>query len=47
MIDFKDSKMAKCNELLSDPKSLQVILYYNDLEVCNPLGSRKKKHTLG
>ena len=40
MIDFKDSKVAKYNELLSDPKLLQV------LEVCNPLESRKKKHKL-
>ena len=46
MIDFKDSKVAKCNELLSDLKSLQVILYYYDFEVCNPLGSRMKKHKL-
>ena len=27
--------------------ALQVILYYDDVEICNPLGSRTKKHKLG
>ena len=26
--------------------SLQIFLYYNDLEVCNPLGSKAKIHKL-
>ena len=27
--------------------SLQIQLYYDELEVCNPLGSKAKKHKLG
>jgi hypothetical protein len=30
-----------------DHTALQIILYYDELEVCNPLGSRRKKHKLG
>ena len=26
---------------------LQVLFYYNDVEVCNPLGSKKKQHKIG
>lgn len=29
------------------PQSLQVYLYYDDVEVCNPLGSSRGKHKLG
>ena len=28
-------------------QGLQVIVYYDDVEVCNPLGSKAKKHNLG
>lgn len=31
----------------TDPTALQIFLYYDDVEVCNPLGSRAKKHKLG
>ena len=27
--------------------SIQIILYYDDMEVCNPLGSKRSKHKLG
>lgn len=30
-----------------DPNFLQIMLYYDDVEICNPLGSRAKKHKLG
>ena len=30
----------------SDPTALQIIGYYDDIEVCNPLGSSAKKHKL-
>ena len=30
-----------------DPTALQIQLYYDELEVCNPLGSKAKKHKLG
>ena len=31
----------------SNPNALQIIFYYDDLEVCNPLGSKAKIHKLG
>lgn len=30
-----------------DPTALQVIAYYDDIEVVNPLGSKRKNHKLG
>ena len=27
--------------------ALQVLFYYDEVEVCNPLGSKKKKHKMG
>lgn len=30
-----------------DPCALQIQLYYDEVEVCNPLGSKAKKHKLG
>ena len=30
-----------------DCKSLQVMFYYDDVEICNPIGSKAKKHKLG
>ena len=27
--------------------ALQIMLYYDEVEVCNPLGSNRKKHKLG
>ena len=30
----------------ADPHSLQISLYYDDLETCNPLGSKAKIHKL-
>lgn len=29
------------------PSSLEILAYYDDVEVCNPLGYRAKKHKLG
>jgi len=31
----------------SDDKFLQVLAYFDEVEVCNPLGSRVKIHKLG
>lgn len=31
----------------NDPKALQIIAYYDEVEMCNPLGSHVKKHKLG
>ena len=30
-----------------DPQFLQLFLYYDDLEVCNPIGSKRIIHKLG
>lgn len=30
-----------------DSTALQIILYFDELEVCNPIGSNRKKHKLG
>ena len=44
--DYCDSDLyAKGVLFQQDPGALQVQLYYDELELCNPLGS--KKHTLG
>lgn len=46
--DFCDGSFYKSHPLFScDPHALQVIGYYDDLEVVNPLGSYVKKHKLG
>ena len=30
-----------------DPCALQLVVYYDELEICNPLGSHIKRHKLG
>ena len=46
--DYCDGKLFAENELFKeDPSALQIQLYYDELEVCNPLGSKAKKHKLG
>ena len=30
-----------------DQHALQIILYYDDVELCNPLGANTKKHKFG
>ena len=40
--------LYKSHDLFSTvPSSLEILAYYDDVEVCNPLGSRAKKHKLG
>ena len=40
--------MFKSHPLFKDePLALQVIAYYDDVEVCNPLGSHHGKNKLG
>jgi len=40
--------MFKTHPLFSeDPSSLQIVAYYDELEVCNYLGTHTKKHKLG
>ena len=46
--DFCDGQEYREHPLFSsDPSALQIIAYYDDIEVCNPLGSSSKKHKLG
>lgn len=46
--DYCDGKRYREHPLFSnDPVALQLILYYDELELCNPLGSRRKKHKIG
>ena len=43
-----DGEIYQTHPLFStDPVALQLILYYDELELCNPLGSRRKKHKIG
>ena len=43
--DYCDGTLYANNLLFQDPCALQIQLYYDELELCNPLGS--KKHKLG
>lgn len=46
--DYCDGKCFREHPLFSaDPVALQLMLYYDELELCNPLGSRRKKHKIG
>lgn len=46
--DFCDgSKYQKCSLFSSDKTAFQLILYYDELELCNPLGAHRKKHKIG
>ena len=48
MEDFCDGATFKSHPLFSqDPEALQIIGYFDELEVCNPLGSHIKKHKVG
>ena len=39
--------LIKSHPILCNLKSLQILAYYDKLEVCNPLGTHTKKHKLG
>lgn len=47
--DFCDAKKCNTHPFFSSTQklTLQLILYFDELEVCNPLGSSRKKHKLG
>jgi hypothetical protein len=46
--DFCDSEAYKNHPLFKRyPRALQIILYFDELEICNPLGSKSNKHKLG
>ena len=45
--DYCDGIAYKSHLFSAVPSSLEVLAYYDDVEVCNPLGSRAKNHKLG
>ena len=46
--DFCDGELFNNHPLFStDPYALQIIAYFDELEVCNPLGTHTKIHKLG
>ena len=48
MEDFCDGKMFKSHPLFPvHQKALQMFFYFDELETCNPLGSKTKIHKLG
>ena len=45
--DYCDGEAYQQHSLFSDHvEALQIVFYY-EVEVCNPLGSKKKKHKMG
>jgi len=47
MEDF-DGQLFKQHPLFSqDPHALQIIAYYDEVKLCNPLGTHVKQHKLG
>jgi len=48
MSDYCDGTSYKESDFFQKyPTALQIILYYDDVEICNPLGSKSKIHKLG
>ena len=46
--DFSDTMVFKSHPLFSiHHNALQLQLYYDDIEVCSPIGSHRKVHKLG
>ena len=46
--DYCDGTAFAAHPLFSkDPISLQIMIYYDELDVCNPLGTKTKTHKLG
>ena len=46
--DFCDTLHAKAHPIFGrDKTALQLMLFYDELEVCNPIGSSRKKHKIG
>lgn len=47
MEDICDGEGFISHPLFSAPEALQILFYYDDVEVCNPLQSSRLKHKLG
>ena len=47
LCDYCDGEAVKRDHVFSDSKALQIVAYYDDLEICNPLGAASKCHKIG
>ena len=48
LYDFCDGELFKSHPLFTNvPNALQIVGYYDEVEVVNPIGSYIKKHKLG
>lgn len=48
LYDFCDGDVFAKHPLFSVHRdALQILLYYDEVEICNPLGSKVKVHKLG
>ena len=48
MADFCDGDLYKNNELFQKfPNALQIHMYYDEVEMCNPIGSKRTIYKLG
>ena len=48
MRDFCDGNYIRGSEYFkANPEALQIILFYDDAEFCNPIGHRTRKHSMG
>ena len=46
--DMSDGSVYKCHPVFSqNHNALQIVAYYDEIELCNPLGSHTKLHKLG
>lgn len=46
--DFCDGSLFREHPIFSkDPYALQILAYYDEVEMCNPLGAHVKRHKLG
>jgi hypothetical protein len=45
--DYQDGEFVRSHPIFGqDPKALKILLYYDDVEISNPLGSKTKTHKL-
>ncbi|XP_078487842.1 uncharacterized protein LOC144745800 [Ciona intestinalis] len=47
LMDFEDGQLSKNHPIFKDKHNLRVVLYFDDVELCNPLGSKSGTHKLG
>ena len=48
MEDYCDGEAFKSHPLFSlHTRALQILFYFDELEICNPIGTKAKIHKLG